>query len=323
MYGYSCVDDTMVLKYTLLMPSRISVQADEILTHVGLVFRKFASAIVFILDYAVMFFRELHLDIKWRLLKDTLRVSNADHMNQVIVSLTSHTPRFRYLRKTLICLLLQDHGNFKIVVNLSQLDYSNLSFGLKGFEKFGVEFRVNQTDLKVFMKLLPSLQSFPNSTIVTADDDIYYGKTWLSTLTSESFKYPNSIVGFRSVIVPKELSGTSYAEWPSPSESMESKDGLLLTGVAGVLYPPLIFRREIHKLFELMELSPRNDDLVYYVAANFLGLTRVHLHCQFTFPKYWNGSQRIALWRMNVNEELNDSQFKALQEYKNFFNENN
>jgi hypothetical protein len=216
--------------------------------------------------------------------------------------------------------LLQDFENFKIVVNLSRLDYSNLPLNLKRLEKFGIEFRLNENDLKVFMKLLPSLQRFPDSTIVTADDDIYYSKRWLSTLIAASFNHPNSIVGYRSVIVPKDLSGKSYAEWPSPSKSMESRENLLLTGVAGILYPPLIFRREIHKLIELMELSPGNDDLVYYVAANFLGLTRVHLQCQFTFPKYWNGSQRIALWRMNVVEELNDSQFEALQKYRNFYN---
>ena len=320
MYGYSCVDDTMVLKYTLLMPSRISVQEDNFLNRTGLVFRKFSSALVYFLEYAVMFFRELLLDMKWLLLKDKFRLMNSEQVNPVIVSLTSHTPRYRYLRKTLICLLLQDYENFKIVVNLSPLDYSNLPLDLKRLEKFGIEFRLNENDLKVFMKLLPSLQSFPDSTIVTADDDIYYTKRWLSTLIAASFNHPNSIVGYRSVIVPKDLSGTSYAEWPSPSKSMESKENLLLTGVAGVLYPPLIFRRETHKLIELMELSPRNDDLVYYVAANFLGLTRVHLHCQFTFPKYWNGSQKIALWRMNVVEELNDSQFKALQKYRNFYN---
>jgi hypothetical protein len=301
------------------MSDRVSVQVDEFLNRVAILFRKFESIFLFLFDFISMFVHETRLEFKWFLLKSRLRDRISNQSDSVVVSLTSHSPRFRYLRKTLISLLFQDFQDYKVVVNLSEYDYSALPLNLKKFEEYGVEFRLNQNDLRVFMKLIPTLQNFPNSTIVTADDDIYYRNGWLSSLIAASLIYPNSIVGYRSVIVPRNSSGTRYADWPSPSETMQSKDNLLLTGVAGVLYPPRIFRREIHKLIVLMELSPRNDDLVYFVAANFLELNRVHLQSQFTYPKYWNGSQKVALWKVNVGENFNDSQFKALQESHNLF----
>jgi hypothetical protein len=256
------------------------------------------------------------LEIRWIFGKVRFRKLNLLEPKPVVLSLTSYSPRFRYLLKTLKCLILQDHPNFKIVVNLAVSDFDSMPRNLKRFRKFDVEFKPIEKDLKVFMKLLPTLENYPNSIIVTADDDIYYGKKWLSTLVEISSDNPDCIIGYRAIHVPNDLLTSSYRDWPSPEFFMKSSDSLLLTGVAGILYPANTFANQNRIISKLMALSPRNDDLAYFVASNILGLSRVYFPCRFSNPKYWNGSQRVALWRSNVTGNYNDSQYEALKEYE-------
>jgi len=301
------------------MVKRISAHTKYLAKNISLFYRRCWFLGEYMVTYASMCLLEIYLEIMWLIHRNLSWNLVSTNEDPVIVSLTSHAPRFRYLEKTLKCLLLQDYKNFHVVVNLSENDFAKLPLYLKVFEKYNVDFHICSPDLRVFMKLLNSLQRFPDSKIVTADDDIYYGKKWLSTIIRASEHHPNTIIGFRGVIVPDKLSNTSYADWPSPLKSMASRDSILLTGVAGILYPPTIFRNEIDKLIELIALAPTNDDLVYFVAANVLGLDRFCLIGRYSNPRYWNGSQQVALWRINVAERFNDSQFQALQEFKRFY----
>jgi hypothetical protein len=263
---------------------------------------------------------EIVLEVRWLFGKNRFQNSDSSTADLVILSLTSYRPRFRYLLKTLKSLILQDYPNFRIVVNLAEIDFDLMPRNLRRMCKFKVEFNRIEQDLKVFLKLLPTLENNPNSIIVTADDDIYYGKRWLSTLVEFSSEYPSCITGYRAIHVPNNLSNSSYVDWPSPKTIIESNDSLLLTGVAGILYPIGTFAGQNELILKLRTLSPRNDDLAYFVASNILGLSRVYFPCKFSHPRYWNGSQQLALWRTNVTGNHNDSQYQALMEFKEKLN---
>ncbi len=310
------MDDTMVLKYTEVMIQRISAFMRNSTWRAFFTKRNLRYLVNHILDIAEMSLCEIALEVRWLFGKNCFRKSDSSIPDLVILSLTSHSPRFRYLLKTLKSLILQDYSNFRIIVNLAEVDFDLMPRNLRKMRKFKVEFNRIEQDLKVFMKLLPTLENNPNSIIVTADDDIYYGKRWLSTLVEFSSDYPNCITGYRAIHVPNDPLNSSYVDWPSPKSFMRSNDSLLLTGVAGILYPVGTFAGQNELILKLRRLSPRNDDLAYFVASNILGLSRVYFPCQFSNPKYWNGSQRIALWRTNVTGNHNDSQYQALMDFK-------
>ena len=231
-----------------------------------------------------------------------------------LISITSYPPRFKFLRLTLLSLILENAERIPISVFLFKKDFESLNEKLLKLEPFGVSFFSIPEDWRVYLKLLPALHQFPEKCIITFDDDINYAGGYLSLLLEGSRLNPDAVVGHRGLIVPADPINSPYRSWDQViglEQSAISK--LLLTGVGGVAYPKN-FGNIINKSFdEANRYSPTADDLWFYYHEEAKNIRRVCLGNPLGEPKTWFGSQAKALWRLNVSKNFNDQTILILE----------
>ena len=114
----------------------------------------------------------------------------------IIVSLTSYKKRINLVHKTIESLLQQSLLPEKIILWLSNEEFpnkiQNLPDSLKRLicNKFSIQFC---KDIHSYKKLIPTLRLYPDSAIVTVDDDVVYGKNLVSSLVESYKKSPHMI----------------------------------------------------------------------------------------------------------------------------------
>ena len=161
--------------------------------------------------------------------------------NSIIASLTSYPPRINSCWISIISLLDQSSKDYKIVLVLSLVDFPSkqIPWTLKLLRFKGLEILWTDENYKVYGKLIPVKKKYPNSIIITFDDDVIYEKWRISNLISEHYIYPKSIIGNRGreIKIKENNEVDSYLHWKICSKRLNSKY-TFLTGVGGVLYPP-------------------------------------------------------------------------------------
>lgn len=186
-------------------------------------------------------------------------------LDGIIVSLTSFPDRFRNLDIVIKSLKKQTYLPEKIVLWVSHNDFKQLPEKLINLQD--TLFEICQCeDLKSYKKLIPSLEKYPDKTIVTADDDNYYWPTWLQGLVDVHNKYPKAIVAHRIHRI-NPLKIDSYQDWQLAStckESQEVSSWNFPTGVTGILYPCGCFHSEVLNRELFMKLCPEADDIWFY-----------------------------------------------------------
>lgn len=232
--------------------------------------------------------------------------------SQLIVSLTSYPARFSSLHLTLKCLLSQTVAPDKLILWIAHQDKAALTSNILKLQSEGLVIAYCD-DLKSYKKIIPTLQQYPDSFIVTADDDVYYWPTWLDELLRE-YRGGNEVIGHRAHRI--RLGGDGYPlpylEWELETTNMSSSPLNFLTGVGGIFYPPYIFHPDVLKVDLFEKLCPRADDVWLYWMTRLNGARlrlvaakKRRLHC-------WPSSQKQALWRTNVLEDGNDLQIRAM-----------
>lgn len=105
-------------------------------------------------------------------------------------------------------------------------------------------------------KLLPALKRH-FELIITADDDMIYGKNWASQLLEWSCKRPQCAISLRGRI----LTGKGYKDTKLivHNKIKKPKTVDIITGVRGALYRASFFDRGIYSEWKT---CPTNDDLV-------------------------------------------------------------
>ena len=94
--------------------------------------------------------------------------------------------------------------------------------------------------LRSYKKIIPALEAFPQAFIVTADDDLYYPRDWLTKLVG-GFAPNERVIACVRAHKPEMSRGTfgPYSSWTWEFvTSGEVRDDLFPTGGAGALYPP-------------------------------------------------------------------------------------
>ena len=247
-----------------------------------------------------------------------LRTIPARKTVDAIVSLTSYGDRLNELRYTLYSLVMQTVQPKKIIVNLAEQDFVNLTPWLRLFEQFGVEYRQTE-DLKSYKKLIPTVQAYPEECIVTADDDLFYPKDWLEKLWKAHLKNPNIIVcHLTAKIAFADGKLKPYSEWSfNKKKTMPSLKNLILSG-CGTLFPPNSLHSDVIKSEVFMKLSPFADDIWDYFMAVLNRTKIMQIEKSYTNVKYVNPYREYGLEcgktlaQFNVGLEKNDEQFKNI-----------
>ena len=232
----------------------------------------------------------------------------------LVVSLTTHRARFPLVHRTLACLLMQTVKADAIVLWVAEESVGDLPAETQSLAELGIEIRGTR-DVGPFTKLVPALTAFPDSYIVTADDDAYYDPEWLQSIVGTHDPEEEAILCRRAHRVRMSPDGSMapYRQWEwdvqDPAARRSSTD-LFPTGVGGVLYPPGSLGTQVCDISGFRALSPGNDDVWFYWMARMTGTAARKVGPRFAGIS-WPGSQASALARTNVGTQ-NDQYLRAM-----------
>jgi len=193
---------------------------------------------------------------------------------KVVVSLTSFPAAIPYAEQAVRSILRGSVLPDKLIlyVTLSQFGDSEMPEGLLTLanENPIFEIRNYDTDIRSYRKLIPALLDFPDSIIVTIDDDVAYHQHMLRDLLDMHVQYPKAILAHRA----KRINlGKPYRKWSKYRwyhfvfKRIHRSFLNIQTGVGGVLYPPHCLKQEMldEKLFT--KIAPTTDDIWFWAAG--------------------------------------------------------
>jgi hypothetical protein len=240
----------------------------------------------------------------------------------VVVSLTSFPARINCVLPVLRSILYQLYRPDRIVLSLARTEFpggsSDLPPDLRAFlELHGdvVSILWVEGNDRSYKKLLPALNEFPDSIVVTADDDTIYPVTWLRDIWCAHLQFPDSIVGSRGKEI-KAVEGVlePYLSWPD-AKGAEPSHRVFLTGVGGILYPPGSLHPMVSESALAVSICPTADDIWFKFMAVMQGTTCVASSSKPSNFVSVPRSQRESLLLINVNDGKNDAQLVAIQAY--------
>ncbi len=239
---------------------------------------------------------------------------------QVIVSLTTYPKRFDCIELCLKSLILQNEKPDRIIVYLgSDAVGLELPESMKQFKKFGVEFRYDKTDnLRSHKKYYYAMQEFPESVIVTADDDIIYPQNWLQSLLQSYEKYPNFISARRVHLMVRNADGKlkAYNHWIDQyRKEFNPSHSLIATGNAGILYPPHSIDIRAFDVESIKKLCFGADDIWMKCMAVLKGTKYVWVQNDEVALPEVGEVEETALSKTNVVEHKNDMYLKCVMNH--------
>lgn len=251
-----------------------------------------------------------------------LPILNAESNTNTIVSLTSFPLRVGKLHYVIKSLLRQDFPIEKIILWLTKEEFPNekkdLPNSLLKLQENGLEIRLVEENLRSHLKYFYCFKEYPNKTIVTADDDLYYAKDTVSQLVELSQKHPKAVCSnIVREIAFEDNAFAPYKKWikKSSSEVQESKNYLAL-GYAGVLYPAELLNKEpFIDIDTIKSTCLRADDLWLKAHELMQDVTVAYSGNFFAHPIFVPGSQEVSLQETNLLAGTqNDTQWEALNE---------
>lgn len=231
---------------------------------------------------------------------------------ELVVSLTSYPSRFNILPITIQSLLNQTVKPDRIILWLYERDYFFLAESIRNLERFGVQILLIKEDWKSYKKIIPTIENFPNSYIITCDDDILYKPTLIEELV-DFYQRVGGIVAQRAHIVQFERNGelSPYSKWLeyTPANNFYEATSPLVfpTSGGGVLYPPDCFNENVVDVAKAMELCPTADDVWLYFMASYNNSTCSLIGGRSLIDL--NQDPDDSLWTINSQGE-NDRQIK-------------
>lgn len=178
---------------------------------------------------------------------------------QLIVSLTSHPPRFGMLKQALQSILDQDMRPDATVLWLAPSEFAQLPADILRMD--GLMIRQCE-DLRSYKKLIPALREYPGAFVLTADDDLIYPRTWVRSFC-EAFRTPTEILLRRGRDMGPEAFPTSYNTWPAVGGPVTS-NMIFPTSCHGMLVPRGAMSPAVTLMTRAKRLCPMNDDIWWY-----------------------------------------------------------
>lgn len=228
----------------------------------------------------------------------------------LVVTVTSHPPRFGALLFTLRSLLTQKVRADRVILWVAPEARPQLPVEVADLPDLEVR---ESCDLGPYTKLIPALDLCPDACLVTADDDTYYRPTWLGQLASAWDGTSRHIPCHRAHRILHGADGLPlpYACWEAEIDGPVSGEDIFATGVGGVMYPPGSLPLQTADVELFRRLAPRTDDLWLHVMARMAGarVEKVGRHRPLlTKPN----SQAAALAVTNVDGGENDVSLRRL-----------
>ena len=232
----------------------------------------------------------------------------------VVVSLTSYPARIGTLHIVVESLLNQTVRAGRMVLWLSEEQFPGREADLPGrllaLRSKGLEVRFREGDLKPHKKYIYAVSEFPDSVVITVDDDVVYPRDTFEALLESYRLFPKAVSAMRVHRIA--LRGgriAPYEEWWYNDDTLYRCPSMqaMATGVGGILYPPGSIPDAALDPDAIAETCLFGDDLwlKFHEASN--GVPTV-LAAPSRQLDYVDGTQEEALWIKNKIEGMNDTQ---------------
>ncbi len=265
----------------------------------------------------------LSAQYQWSAINSTSTGVGNDLADDIIVSLTSFDKRIDDVYLTIESLLQQSLKPDRIILWVSEQEFSanDIPHVLRLQEKRGLEVRFCPENLGPYKKYFYTLKAYPQSLILTVDDDILYPHDLVDMLYRNYKRSPNVIHCTRAHGMQLSSYGEvlPYKRWDRPCR--ESQPSLLTfpTGIGGVLYFPGCFDEQVMDQSLFMTLCPNADDVWLKAMSLKKGIkcqkVKDERYFGLRFPVI-PGSQKHCLKRINKSRsDGNDVKLKAVFEH--------
>lgn len=224
----------------------------------------------------------------------------------VVVSLTSFPKAIPYAVKAIQSILEGSVLPDKIVLylNLSEFGDRTIPEVLTNLSNQNPIFEIRTCDLDIrsYLKLIPALTDFPESVIITVDDDIAYHPHLLRKLLRMHSAAPDAVIAHR---VRRISTDKPYRRWRKyhwyDFLLKKTHRGFynLQTGVGGVLYPPHSLKSDMLDPAIFMKLAPTTDDIWFWAAAVANHTPVVPVPFGYNKPRELNKPRSISLMTKN------------------------
>lgn len=239
--------------------------------------------------------------------------------DEIIVSLTSFDQRIEDVFIAIESIMQQSLKADRIVLCLSAQDFNehNLPATLKNQQQRGLEILFCEEDLGPYTKYFYTFQKYPDSLILTVDDDFIYPPYLIDQLYRAHQAQPDVIHCHRSHKMLFDETGAlkPYKQWHWDHFDHNPSKLIFPTGVGGVLYFPGCLNEDAFNKDAFQKLSPKADDV--WLKAMSL---RQGIQCaQVKDRRLWSprflsieGTQEFTLKRQNKQSRIgNDQKIKA------------
>lgn len=252
--------------------------------------------------------------------KDHYRLSNKEKKSpSIVISFTSFPARINKIWMVVETLLRQTTQPDKIILYLSKDQFQNYNIPkrLKDLTRRGLEIIFVDNDFKPHKKYYYAMQQYPNSNIITVDDDIFYDTKLVENLIKYNDENNGCIISNKCSKIAYDERGKirNYTGW-NKSVSYSVDENNFIIGCGGVLYPPNSFGSLLFKHQIFMTECPQTDDIwlnlmarlnntKIFVTDNALRLPIINKHAE-------------NLYSTNIGSNNNDRSIKNLETYFKF-----
>ena len=194
---------------------------------------------------------------------------------EVVVSLTSYGRRIRDVYLAIESIMEGSVKPNRIILWLSEVEFKNVNLPicLQKQVRRGLEIRYCK-DIRSYKKLIYALKIFPDSVIITIDDDAIYNFDFLENLIKTHNENPFCICANRVHCITRKQDSTinSYLKWEwCVVENKIYAEDVFFTGVGGVLYPPHSLHEEVFNEEVFAKICPTADDVWFNAMAKLKG----------------------------------------------------
>lgn len=247
-------------------------------------------------------------------------VTAAHKDHSIVVSLTSFDKRINDVHLCIESLFQQSLKADRIVLWLSRQDFptEDLPRILRQQQQRGLEIVFHDENLGPHKKIHYALARYPESLILTVDDDTLYPADMIDLLYRAHCAGPDIIHCHKGHRIGLDKNGRvlPYKQWQRGTREAQPSRLVLPTGVGGVLYFPGCFDDNVSDKDAFMRLAPRMDDI--WLKA--MSLKKGTLCRPVQDDRVWGsrfltieGSQAHALKRKNKSKlDGNDIALKAV-----------
>lgn len=203
---------------------------------------------------------------------DYPRITELKRDIPIVVSITSYDERFKDLELSLYSVFNQTTLPDRVVLWLSdEYSLNELPYSVTKYIKYGLEIRFVK-DIGSYTKIIYALKEFSNCIIVTADDDIFYQRTWLEKLYHSYLSASQDIHVHRAHrVLCSDNTVYPYEKWEKHVDEESARYDNFLTGCGGVLYPPKCFENEVFRSDIFLKYAPYADDVWLWFMAILSG----------------------------------------------------